>query len=119
MTRAELCTHLSWDPESLSSVLTRLKKETPKHPKRIHISGWVYDHEGARQYPRAQYALGDLPDKEHKRRVSLRQIHRNNEAARVNRMRTASVFHLGMTRDQLRDHARMVRQLTLATDTST
>jgi hypothetical protein len=105
MTRAELCAHLAHDATSVSSVIVRLRKQTPQRPQRLYISGWVYDQEGARQYPRAQFSLGAEPDKEHRRRVSIKQMHRDKQAQILTRLRTASVFNLGMTREQLRAQA--------------
>jgi hypothetical protein len=109
MTRAELCTHLSHDAASVSSVIARLRKATPERPQRVFVSGWVYDQEGMRPYPRAQYALGAEEDKKLKRRVSARQMHADRQHIKLVRMKTASVFHLGMTRDQLTAKAKQVR----------
>jgi hypothetical protein len=106
MTRAELCQHLSHDAESVSSVLARLRKATKERPQRIYISGWVYDHEGMRGYPRAQYSLGAEPDKLKKRKTSVNQRHAALAAEKLRRMKTSSVFHLGMSREQLRARAR-------------
>ena len=109
MTRAELCQHLTWDPESVSSVIARLRKATAERPQRLYVSGWVYDQEGQRPYPRAQYALGAEPDKKRRRDVSIKQMHSDLQSMYLTRMRTSSVFHLGMTREQLQARARQIR----------
>jgi hypothetical protein len=105
MTRAELCDYLKHDAESVSSVLARLRRPTKERPQRLYISGWVSDHEGMRAYPRAQYSLGAEPDKK-RRWVSQSQRHSARQTETLKRMKTSSVFHLGMTRDQLRAQAR-------------
>jgi hypothetical protein len=109
MTRAELCQHLSHDAASVSSVLTRLRKETPQRPQRLYVSGWVYDHEGMREYPRAQFSLGAEPDVKLRRRMTKRELHSSLQTTYFVRMKTASVFNLGMTRDQLKARAKQVR----------
>jgi hypothetical protein len=108
MTKAELCDHLNWESESVSSVLARLRRTTKERPQRIYISGWVEDHEGMRAYPRAQYALGAEPDARLRRKVSIRQRHSDRQTEALTRLKTASVFHLGMTRDQLKAQAKGV-----------
>jgi hypothetical protein len=108
MTRAELCDYLKHDMESVSSVLARLRKPTKELPQRLYISGWVYDHEGMRGYPRAQYSLGAEPDKPKKRKTSVNQRHAALAAEKLRRMKNSSVFHLGMSRDQLRAQAKGV-----------
>jgi hypothetical protein len=109
MTRAELCQHLSHDAASLSSVIARLRKETPLRAQRLYVSGWVYDHEGMREYPRAQFSLGAEPDKPLRRRMTKREIHSSLQATYHTRMKTASVFNLGMTRNQLTQRAKQIR----------
>jgi hypothetical protein len=106
MTRAELCQHLSHDAASVSSVIARLRKQTPQRPQRVYVSGWVYDHEGMRPYPRAQFSLGAEPDKEYRRKVSIKRMHSDLQTAYFVRMKTASVFNLGMTREQLKAKAK-------------
>jgi hypothetical protein len=109
MTRAELCQHLSHDAASLSSVIARLRKETPQRPQRLYVSGWVYDHEGMREYPRAQFSLGAEPDVKLRRRMTKRELHSSLQATYHTRMKTASVFNLGMTRNQLKARAKEKR----------
>jgi hypothetical protein len=111
MTRAELCDHLKSSANSVSSVIARLRKTTAECPQRLYICGWVYDHEGVRPYPRAQYALGAEPDKRHNRRTSVRQRRATLTSAKEDRLRMASVFHLGMTRDELRERTRQIREM--------
>jgi hypothetical protein len=110
MTRAELCAHLQQDAGSVSSVVARLRKETPLRPQRLHIGGWVYDQEGQRAYPRAQYALGAQPDKKLNRKLSKSKQRSAHQTMVLVRMKTASVFNLGMTRDQLRAQSRQYKE---------
>jgi hypothetical protein len=109
MTRAELCQHLSHDAASVSSVLARLRKETPQRPQRVYVSGWVYDHEGMREYPRAQFSLGAEPDKPLRRRMTKREVHSTRQAIYAARLKTSSVFNLGMTREQLTQRSKQIR----------
>jgi hypothetical protein len=111
MTRAELCQHLNHDSEGVSSVLARLRKPTKELPQRVHISGWVYDQEGQREYPRAQYALGAEEDKPLRRRMTKREIHSTRQAIYATRLKTASVFNLGLTREQLREQSRQFKEV--------
>jgi hypothetical protein len=112
MTRAELCTHLSHDAASVSSVIARLRKATKERPQRIYVSGWVYDHEGMRDYPRAQFSLGAEEDKPLRRRMTKREIHSTRQSIYFKRMKTASVFNLGMTKEQLIERNRQLRKET-------
>lgn len=100
MTKAEICEHIDWDSESVSSVIARLRRPTKLLPQRLHISGWVTDHEGRRAYPRAQYALGAGVDA--KRRKTPGRARADWQAMALTRMKMSSVFHMGLTRDQLR-----------------
>ena len=110
MTRAELCQHLGHDSESVSSVLARLRKATKERPQRVHISGCVYDQEGQREYPRAQYSLGAEEDKPLRRRMTKREVHSTRQAIYTTRLKTASVFNLGMTKLELIDRRRQLKE---------
>jgi hypothetical protein len=110
MTRAELCQHLAHDAASVSSVIARLRKPTKELPQRVYVSGWVYDHEGMREYPRAQFSLGAEPDVKLKRRMTKREIHSTRQAIYLKRMKTASVFNLGMTKLELIDRSRQLKE---------
>jgi hypothetical protein len=59
MTRAQLQELLSLDGNQISGVISRMSKRGKDGVKRISIKAWVYDHDAARRYPRAVYALGD------------------------------------------------------------
>jgi hypothetical protein len=109
MTRAELCQHLNHDAESVSSVIARLRKATKERPQRLYISGWVYDQEGQRPYPRAQFDLGAEPDKLLKRRTSVKQRHADLVSEKLRRMKMSSVFNMGMSRNQLTARAKESR----------
>lgn len=64
MTRAEMSKHLNLPRQDCSAIFSRLSRPSkrPEGPKRIYITGWRYDEEGQRRYPRAVYAIGDLVD---------------------------------------------------------
>lgn len=63
LTRAEICRIMGTSRFLASSVISRLNRELPTLPKRIYVVRWVHDDDtAARNYPRAVYALGNLPD---------------------------------------------------------
>lgn len=102
MTRSEVSKALGMQRNDCASILSRLCKATkrPVGPRRAHISGWVYDEEGQRTYPRAVYCLGDKPDvRKPKRDVKSNQ----KRFVEARKQRVASVWELGMTRKQRRE----------------
>jgi hypothetical protein len=99
MTRKEVCDAIGLDRMYISSILTRLNKAGKTLPKRIHVVRYVYDEEGARRYPRAVYALGDLPDAKKPKSDPKENQKRYREGLR-RRMTGNSVFNLGLTRRQ-------------------
>lgn len=99
MTRIEICDALNTTRKSVSAVMTRLNRDTPRIPKRIYVKSYVYDHEGQRYYPRAVYDLGDKPDAKPPGAdpVSARKRY----LQRKKMLNTAnSVFNLALTRKQ-------------------
>jgi hypothetical protein len=97
MTRAELCQALNKHATKLSAVIHRMRKESAEKTKRIYISGWVYDAEGKRRYPRAVYSLGNKPcvGKPPKNQKAVRR----KSDVRIRALMTMnSVFNMGMTR---------------------
>lgn len=97
MTRIEMCDHLGLDRHTVSSIVSRMAKESPRKPKRIHIKGYAYDHEGQRRYPRAIYALGNAPDARRPKADPKGAKRRYN--AKVKALNTANfVFNLGIPR---------------------
>jgi hypothetical protein len=92
MTTVELCHYIGTTKDKSGAILGRLMKASPLRPKRVYVSGWTYDAEGARRYPRPIYSIGDgkdkpmpsIPANEHQRR------YRKKKAKMVN-----SVFQLG------------------------
>lgn len=91
MTLSELCDHIGRDRDQVGSVVSRLQRASVKTPRRIHITGYTNDTEGKRTYPRAIYALGDLPNAPRKSGRAQRQAIRRRISNRVN-----SVWMLGM-----------------------
>lgn len=99
MTRIELCDVIDTPHKSVSPVLTRLNRASPRSPKRVYVTSYVYDHEGQRYYPRAVYDLGDKPDAKPPGAdpVSARKRYLQRKKMR----NTAnSVFNLALTRKQ-------------------
>lgn len=98
MTRAEICQALITDKESVSSILSRLRRDIDKVGKRIYVKSYVWDMEGARHYPRAMYELGNKPDAP-KPKPDLKKV-KSRYYAKLRMKRTAnSVFNLGLPRE--------------------
>lgn len=91
ITPSELADALGCSRYTTSSVLHRMRTGSPK---RVYITDWIYDSEGARRYPRPRYALGSSPDA--KRPTPNRKaVRRQSVQNRRNRLRTNFVFNLG------------------------
>jgi len=107
MTRAEICQAIGIPKISLSPVLTRMCRKTPKLDKRIYIAGWSEEHEGARRYPRAIYALGNERDQKKPAR-DRGAVRRRYEAGLRNRMTMNSVFNIGKPRRIWREELKAI-----------
>ena len=101
MTRSEIEKHLNADKSEFGGVIGKLTKPGKKVPQRIHISGYVYDQEGARYYPRAIYAFGPGENKP-KPKPNAKSTKARYEKMVIDRVRNASVFNLGLRRDDVR-----------------
>lgn len=99
MTRSEICFHIGLDRMNCSAVITRLAKGGPKIPQRIHISGYTHDSEHGRRYPRAIYAIGDLPDaKKPNRQANRRDNRKRSDKRRAAHNTMNFVFNLAKPR---------------------
>jgi len=97
MTRAEMCQHLGLDRRSVSAVVTRMSRPSPRFEKRAYVESYVYDMEGERTYPRAVYALGNKPDAKKPKADPKAAKRRYN--AKVKARNTANfVFNLALPR---------------------
>lgn len=105
MTRAEVLVCVGVDRNSVSAILSRLHKDTPRIGKQIYITGWVYDAEGMRRYPRAIYDLGSKPDAK-KPKSSEIENRRRYERKRHAMYAMNSVFNMAKSRDTLRAERR-------------
>jgi len=108
LTRADICEHLQGkhDAGNVSAILTRMRKSTPKNPKRIYIMRYIYEAEyGTRRYPRAVYALGDKPCVK-KPKPQTKENRRRYRAKLKSLSTTNSVFNLGLTVRQIRETRR-------------
>lgn len=106
MTRSEIERGVGLPREHVSAVVSRLAKPGAKDPKRIYVSHYVYDQEGAKKYPRAVYCLGDNEDAK-RPKANIKQRRREWSALKLRRAKNASVFHLGMTRRELYQRGKM------------
>ena len=99
MTRSDLSRELDLGKESVASVISRMGKVQKMVPRRLYICGWVYEGDGERRYPRAQYALGDKPDKPKPRPdlAATSRLYRERNYGQV-----SSVWDLGTPRRAMR-----------------
>jgi hypothetical protein len=98
MTGAELCQELGVEKAELSAVVSRMAKASKTLPKRLYIVGYTFEHETHdRRYPRAIYALGDLPDTPKPKPSRIDNVRRYN-ANKRKRLTGNSVFNLGLPR---------------------
>jgi len=98
MTGAEICQELGVTKSDLSSIISRMRKASKTLPKRLYVSGYTFEHETHdKRYPRAIYALGDLPDKPKPKSNRRETVKRYNTNKRK-RLTGNSVFNLGLPR---------------------
>jgi hypothetical protein len=107
MTRLEICRELEPNAQNISSLVSALLREQPRNPRRIHISGWTFEIEGERHYPRAIYALGDRPDAKRPRPLSRTEIVARYRAALRTKYQTNSVFNLARTQKEIHAVSKM------------
>lgn len=97
MSRAEICARLGVEKFVSSAIVSRLNRAWPKTPKRVYVCAYVYDMEGERRYPRAVFALGDLPDAKRPKVDRLEVRRRAEQKKRA--LRTQNfVFNLALPR---------------------
>lgn len=96
-TREEICRIVGEDRMFLSAIIGRMAKRTPVAGKRLYISGYTYDTEGQRRYPRAIYAIGDKPNAT-KPKSDVKENRRRYRENVRRKFTTNSVFNLGLTR---------------------
>lgn len=92
-TSLEVGNYLKLPRNSLTSVMSRMRKASKRKPKRIYIKEYVHDAEGLKRHTRAVYDVGDLPDAKWPKYDKLANK-RKSERARERRGIT-SVFDLG------------------------
>lgn len=105
MTRVEVERILGVHKYNVKSAVSRLNARSKKFGKRIYVVGYVYDSEGSRRYPRPQYDVGDMPDAP-KPKPDKKAIGRRYQQSRLTKFRNNSVFHLGKSRDKIREELR-------------
>jgi hypothetical protein len=107
MTMNEVREIVNVPKNSVAATLSSLHRNRPQMGKRIHVKTYVFDAEGSRRYPRAVYALGDLPDAI-KPKSDEKEIKRRYLQNRKRKYTMNSVFNMGKTRDQIRAEMRGV-----------
>ena len=95
ITAMELAEHLGITRYDAHAVLNRMNKRTKAGLKRIHIVRYIDDHDGARTYPRAVFAMGDKPDAK-KPKADQLAVKRRYYARLKSRTTMNSVFNLGL-----------------------
>jgi hypothetical protein len=108
MTRAEICKQLGRDKTAIAAVVSRLHKASTERPQRIFIKAYVYDQEGERYYPRAVFALGSKKDAPRPKR-NVAAVRARYWARKTVLMKANSVFHLGLSRETLRQMHKQVK----------
>lgn len=96
MTMAELVDLTGIDKYNSAAILQGLNTPSARKAKRVYIVRYVFDHEGARRYPRAVYAVGDLPNAP-KPKSNGKAIRQRYRAAKKTRMKSNFVFNLGQS----------------------
>lgn len=94
MTRSEIEQAINYPKSDTGAVVSRLSRPGKTIPKRLYIQGWTDDSENGRRYPRAIYALGDMPNKTKPRRNRKEVASRYRKKIRM-LAKTNSVFNLG------------------------
>ena len=95
MTAMELAEYLDIARYDAHAVLNRMNKRTKAGLKRIYVVRYIYDHDGARKYPRPVYAIGDKPDAK-KPKADRLAVKREYYARLKSRTTMNSVFNLGL-----------------------
>jgi hypothetical protein len=95
ITAMELAEHLGITRYDAHAVLNRMNKRTKAGLKRIYVVRYIDDHDGARTYPRAVFAMGDKPDAR-KPKADQLAVKRKYYARLKSRTTMNSVFNLGM-----------------------
>jgi hypothetical protein len=102
MTRADMEKLLGMTKDEFGGSLARMCKDLPLSPQRIHICAYVFDQEGhKKKYPRAVYAYGPGENKP-KPKVDTKKNRVLYYKQQIDRIRNASVFNLGLRRDDIR-----------------
>ena len=91
----ELAEYLDITRYDAHAVLNRMNKRTKAGLKRIYVVRYIDDHDGARTYPRAVFAMGDKPDAK-KPKADQNAVKRRYYARLKSRTTMNSVFNLGL-----------------------
>lgn len=106
LTRKEICDYIKRDRLEISAVISRLGKKTKTLPKRVFIIRYVREDFWLQRWVPV-YALGNsrnTPKPPPQSRKDISQRHYRSKKQKVN-----SVFMLGMTRRERKDHADATR----------
>ena len=95
ITAMELAEYLDITRYDAHAVLNRMNKRTKAGLKRIYVVRYIDDHDGARNYPRAVFAMGDKPDAK-KPKADQLAVKRRYYARLKSRTTMNSVFNLGL-----------------------
>jgi hypothetical protein len=97
MTRIDLEEQTGLRRSKLAAVINRLKTKQVHLPKRVYISTWTWESSGQRRYPRPVYAEGNHWDAPRPERTPREEVVRKYQESLVNRVRSSSVFNMGMS----------------------
>lgn len=110
MTKLEIMQYCGLTRRQWGNAYMRLKVPTKRHPKRVHIHDWTREVPGTRDYLRPVYGWGDLPDKRKPKPISPSESAAKCEAIRNVRLKTASVFNLGVSVSELKRRVKQLRE---------
>lgn len=89
-TRAQLQSHAGIDKNTAGQVVARITQVAKRGPmtgqRRAYVCDWTREHDGARDYLRPVYALGNKPDKPRPPPKCMKQVKREYRARRRQRI---------------------------------
>ena len=91
MTVRELAEAVRAEPEIIKGYIGSLRQ---RRPGVLYIHGYRRDEDGGRLYPRALWALGNLPDAKRPKPLPRKEYNRRGKAKM--KTRVASVFHIAL-----------------------
>ena len=94
-TASDLALQIGCDRYAVHAAAQKLMRDRERAgPRCVYVSGWAYDAEGQRRYPRPVFAPGSAPDAP-RPKADQNAVKRRYWARRKARLQQADVFRLG------------------------